>query len=199
MAKQLLKFLLSLALLPLFATNAEGQTHLVSKTEIVGDYDGNSYTLLTDLKGYTLIRTDENGSMIWSCPLKVFKIDSLDFISNQSRFIVAGITNYFKKTDRIKANPGDYDYWLIPISDLTDGFFCRPNPTLGNTNVVINIESKIEIFRLYNSDGKLIFTIQTPQNGQFDLDLNSYKSGAYFLEGLDNKGFSIQTIKIIKQ
>lgn len=199
MAKQLSKILLSLALLSLFATNVEGQTHLVSKTEIVGDFEGDNYTLLTDLKGYTFIRTDEDGRLVWSQPLKVFNSDSIDFVNNKDKFIVVGITSYNKKTDRIKGNPGDYEYWLVPTYEITNSFFCLPNPTLGKTTVIINIEFEIEIFRLYDQNGKLICSIQNVQNNQLDLDLGNYKSGVYFLEGANKDGFSVQTIKIIKQ
>lgn len=199
MAKRLSKILLSLALLPLFATKAEGQTHLVSQTEIVGDFDGNNYTLLTNLKGYTFIRTDEDGRLVWTQKLKTFNLDSVEFVSHQNRFIVAGITSYNKKTNRIKGDPGDYEYWLIPAYEITDGFFCLPNPTLGKTTVIVNIDSEIEIFRLYDINGRLIYSIPNIQDNQFDIDLGNYKSGVYFLESANKDGMSVQTIKIIKQ
>lgn len=199
MVKQLHNFLLSLALLTLFNSYAEGQSSQLSRTEIVGDFDGQSYTFQTELSDYVLIRTDYDGAMVWISPLRTFGADSIDMMTNQNKFIVAGLTNYNKREKRIKGNPWDYEYWLVPFDEISDGFICIPNPTKGRLTAIIEKNSKISSFRIYDNVGRVISVIQNIGEQQIEIDLSSFNPGSYLIEGLNDSGYMITTVKIIKQ
>lgn len=199
MAKKLSIKLLSLALLLLFQYQSKGQTYLVSKTEILGDFNGESYRFQTDLKGYMVIRTDEAGSMVWMSPMKTFGSDSSIFCQSENEFIVAGITKFNRRGSRIDGRPSDYEYWLVPFDEVSPGFFCMPNPTKGPLKIIIDSNSDIISFMIYDQMSRLLLRLERRDSNQIDLDLDSFSQGSYIVQGIDSKGNNVQTIKIIKQ
>lgn len=199
MAKPFLKNLASLAILLLFTFQGNCQTYLVSKTEILGDFDGENYTFQTDLEGYFLIRTDDNGSIAWMSPMKTFGSDSSYFCHNESRFIVAGVTGYNRKSNKIKGKPSDYEYWLVPFREVSPGFFCLPNPTKGLVKIIIDDNSDIRKFLVYDIMCRVVETMDAQGTNEIDLELGRYPEGTYLIQGMDSKGTNVQTIKIIKQ
>jgi hypothetical protein len=199
MTKRPLQLLLSLALLLLFGFQSKGQTYLVSQTEILGDYDGESYRFQTDLKGYMIVRTDEQGSLVWMSTMKTFGSDSSYFCQNESRFIVAGLTGFNKRNNRIKGRPSDYEYWLVPFDEVSPGFYCLPNPTKGPVKIVIDENSQIRKFFIYDVMCRVVETIETEGTDDIEIDLGKYSDGTLLIQGMDSKGTSVQTIKIIKK
>ena len=118
------KTILCLSLLLLFSVQANSQTYLVSKTEIVGIYDGTNYRMKTELEGeYILVRTDREGAIAWVSGFETFEpLDSTQSHFYDNSFIVAGVTEMNIRKDRIKGTPGDYDYWLVPYDQVSSGF-----------------------------------------------------------------------------
>lgn len=198
MNKRLQIKLLTLAFLLLFNFKTKGQTYLVSKTEIVGTYDGWSYLFQTDLKGFMLVRTDEQGALAWMSPMKTFDADSSSLYLNESRFIVAGTTSFNRKANKIKGTPSDYEYWLVPFDQVSPGFFCMPNPTYGQVKVIVDENSDLENLLIYDAAGKVVDMIQLQERTLIELEFDKYEQGLYLIEGKNSRGVSVQTIKIIK-
>ena len=194
------KTILCLSLLLLFSVQANSQTYLVSKTEIVGIYDGTNYRMKTELEGeYILVRTDREGAIAWVSGFETFEpLDSTQSHFYDNSFIVAGVTEMNIRKDRIKGTPGDYDYWLVPYDQVSSGFVCFPNPTNGNVKIIIDGKSNYQSFKLFDSHSRLIEQIGKTDSNTMEMDLSNLPDGVYFLCGMTVDGRLTKTAKIIK-
>lgn len=99
---------------------------------------------------YNLIRTDQNGNIIWSNPINK---DNNPFDMSQGTYIVCGFTEV--KNGKIIDNPCDYDYWIVSIiNDIEVSVY--PNPASKEINVTLNSYTNELDFYLLDVNLKLI-------------------------------------------
>jgi hypothetical protein len=111
----------------------------------------NEFSLRDDIDNqYNLIRTDQNGDIVWSSPINK---DNNPFDYSQGTYIVCGFTEV--ANGRIIDNPCDYDYWLVRIIE-TIQVSVYPNPAASELNIALNSYVSELDFRLLDVNLKLI-------------------------------------------
>jgi hypothetical protein len=154
-------------------------------TEMIG-LEIFGYRLTNDVNvNYNLIRTDEDGKVVWTKPVKSENNTQFDLSENQ--YIIYGFTEV--KNGKIINNPSDYDYWLV-LTDTTYDITVYPNPTTMNFYVLLsNYNDGISI-NVYDITRRLVFNSQITQYMNF-FSLQYISNGVYMYE-------IINTNKIIK-
>lgn len=144
------------------------------------------YRLRDEVNGsYNVIRTDEDGKVVWVKP--VITDNTAPFDLSEKQYIVYGFTEV--KNGKIINNPSDYDYWLV-LTDTTYDVTVYPNPTNRNFYVLLsNYNDGISI-NLYDITHRLVFNSQITQYINF-FTLSYISNGIYMYE-------IITTNKIIK-
>lgn len=171
---------LILIILLLLGNQCYSQSNEMVGTEIFG------YRLSDAVEGtYNVIRTDENGKVVWVRPVITDNLIPFDLTDNQ--YIVYGFTQV--KNGKIINNPSDYDYWLVK-TDTTYEVTIYPNPTTTTFYVSLsNYNDGISI-NLYDVTHRLVFNNQITQYLNF-FTLPQLSNGTYIYE-------IISTDKIIK-
>ena len=144
--------------------------------EIVGS-NVFGYRLSDAVEGtYNVIRTDENGKVVWVKP--VITDNTTPFDLSENEYIIYGFTQV--KNGKITNNPSDYDYWLVR-SDMEYDIAVYPNPTSSTFYVSLsNYKDGIGI-NLYDITHKLVFNNQINQYINF-FQLPHLSDGTYIYE-----------------
>ena len=125
---------------------------------------------------YNVVRTDEDGKVVWVKP--VIYDNTIPFDLNDNQYIIYGFTSI--KDGRITDKPSDYDYWLVR-SDLDYDVEVFPNPTSTVFYVSLsNYTDNINI-NLYDLTHKLVFTSRITKYINF-FQLPPLSNGTYFYE-----------------
>jgi hypothetical protein len=136
---------------------------------------------------YNVIRTDEDGKVVWVKP--VITDNNIPFDLSENQYIIYGFTEV--KNGKIINNPFDYDYWLV-VTDTTYDITVYPNPTDGVLQVRFNSTSSQAIdIRVMNMVGQqLIGDSMNNFSGAFQksYDLSSLPSGVYLFQIATEKG-----------
>jgi len=177
--KQIMKKILLFILL-LFGNQCYSQSNEMIGSEIFG------YRLSDAVNGnYNVIRTDEDGKVVWVKP--VITDNNIPFDLSENQYIIYGFTEV--KNGKIINNPSDYDYWLV-VTDTTYDITVYPNPTTMNFYVSLsNYNDGISI-NVYDITRRLVFNSQITQYINF-FSLPYISNGTYMYE-------IINTNKIIK-
>ena len=111
----------------------------------------NEFSIRDDINNqYNLIRTDQSGNIVWSSTINK---DNNPFDMSQGTYIVCGFTEV--KNGCIIDNPGDYDYWIVRISETID-VLIYPNPASSEVNITLNSYTNEMDFLLLDVNLKLI-------------------------------------------
>jgi hypothetical protein len=154
-------------------------------TEMVGS-EIFGYRLSDAVNGnYNVVRTDEDGKVVWVKP--VITDNNIPFDLSENQYIIYGFTEV--KNGKIINDPSEYDYWLV-ITDTTYDISVYPNPTSTTFYVALsNYNDGISI-NLYDIAHRLVFNNQITQYINF-FNLPYLSNGTYIYE-------IITTNKILK-
>lgn len=156
--------------------------------EIIGLNDGTNYNLNCELfDKYDIVRTDQNGNIIWKLS---FVGDNINFDDKQELYLILGFTN--DKNGKILSNPSDYDYWLLPKKTKYE-FSIYPNPNLGAFTIYTDYFSNTAQYEIYDSTNRLILNSKFI-NRYTNINLKDITQGIYFLRIYDNN----ETLKFEK-
>ena len=109
---------LALLILLLLGNQCYSQSNEIVGSNIFG------YRLSDAVEGtYNVIRTDENGKVVWVKP--VIQDNTIPFDLSDNQYIIYGFTKV--KNGKIIGKPSDYDYWLVR-SDMDYEVEVYPNP-----------------------------------------------------------------------
>lgn len=134
---------------------------------------------------HNVIRTDENGKVVWVKP--VITDNNIPFDLSENQYIIYGFTEV--KNGRITSDPSEYDYWLV-MTDTTYDVTVYPNPTSTTFYVALSNYNDGIIINLYDVTHRLVFNSQITQYINF-FNLPFLSNGTYMYE-------IITTNKIIK-
>jgi hypothetical protein len=179
------KLLLLLGLLVLFFGVAFAQSPETVST--------NDFSLRDDIDNqYNLIRTDQNGDIVWSKPINK---NNNPFDYSQGTYIVCGFTEV--TNGRIIDNPCDYDYWIVRISE-TIQVSVYPNPVASELNIALNSYVNELDFCLLDINLKLIESTKLT-NYITTIPLPQLANGIYMYEvTLNNKLIKTGKICVIQ-
>ena len=164
-----------LTILLLFITNlCYSQTNEVVGSNVFG------YRLGSTVEGtYNVIRTDEDGKVVWVKP--VINDNTIPFDLTDNQYIIYGFTNV--KNGKITSKASDYDYWLVR-SDLDCDVAIYPNPSPGTFYVSLSNYREGMGINLYDITHKLVFNSQINQYINF-FHLPNISNGTYIYEILN--------------
>jgi hypothetical protein len=169
-----LKVFLTLLLLSL-AVKAQYETNEVS----ISEYN------------YNLIRTDQDGNVVWIRPIEVNTANLSD-----NRFIIYGFGNI--KNGKLANKPSDYDYWLIK-NDTAYNATIYPNPTSSYVNVMMNNFANGLRFFLYDINGVLIISERLAQYNN-KIELPDLANGIYICKvTFNNEIIKIDKLCVLKK
>lgn len=152
-----MRFLLIIAFLISLNTGCYSQKREVAGSNLFGYRIGDYYS-----ETYNVVRTDENGEVIWVKPVIVDKSGTFDL--SESKYIIYGFTKV--KNGKITGKPEDYDYWLVR-SDTAYDVDVYPNPNTGNFYVALSNYKEGIVISLYDIQNKLVFTREITQYVNF--------------------------------
>ena len=162
---------LALLILSLITIQCYSQTNEIVGSEIFG------YRISDAIDGsYNVIRTDENGKVVWVKPMITDNTIPFDLTDNQ--YIVYGFTTI--KNGKIIGQPADYDYWLVR-SDLDFDVAVYPNPTTTTLYVSLSNYNEGIIINIYDVMHKLVYNNQITQYINF-FNLPHLSNGTYMYE-----------------
>ena len=125
---------------------------------------------------YNVIRTDEEGKVVWVKPMITDNTIPFDISDNQ--YIIYGFTQI--KNGRIIGQPSDYDYWLVR-SDLDYDVAVYPNPTTNTLYVSLSNYNEGISVNLYDITHKLVYNNQITQYINY-FNLPHLSNGTYIYE-----------------
>lgn len=164
-------------------------TSISYSQEVIGMSNGFDFNLnLKNLENYNIVRTDENGKVVWS--LSIFN-NNIPFDSSQENYVVFGFTEI--NNGKIKSNPADYDYWLVPRKEEIL-FNAYPNPSLGFFNIYTNFIDNESEFQIYDEMNRVIYFGKI-DDYTININLSNQSKGMYFIK-FYNKEKILKTEKI---
>ena len=171
---------LALLILSLITIQCYSQSNEIVGSEIFG------YRISDAIDGsYNIVRTDENGKVVWVKPMITDNTIPFDLSDNQ--YIIYGFTQI--ENGKITGQPADYDYWLVR-SDLDYDVEVYPNPNAGSFYVSLSNYNEGISINVYDITHRLIFNSQITQYMNA-FQLPNLSNGTYIYE-------IISTNKLIK-
>jgi len=171
---------LALFILLLLGNQCYSQSNEVVGSNIFG------YRMSDAVEGtYNVIRTDEDGKVVWVKPMITDNTIPFDLTDNQ--YIIYGFTQI--ENGKITGQPADYDYWLVR-SDLDYNANVYPNPNAGSFYVSLSNYNEGISINVYDITHRLIFNNQITQYMNA-FQLPNVSNGTYIYE-------IISTDKLIK-
>lgn len=150
----------------------------------------------TDKKDYWIINVDSENELKWEkCIGDYTGEDKARSVvhAGDNRYLVVGYTDSFE--GEVSGNHGDYDYWVIEISESTNSlnniknnieFSIYPNPT----KELINIEGEnIQEIEVIDLNGEIVLKSDIILDV---INLSTLSSGLYFIKVKNDKGMSIK-------
>ena len=128
---------------------------------------------------YNVIRTDEDGKVVWVKPM--ITDNTIPFDLSQNDYIIYGFTQV--NNGRIIGQPSDYDYWLVR-SDLDYDVAVYPNPTTNTLYVSLSNYNEGISVNLYDITHKLVYNNQITQYINY-FNLPHLSNGTYIYEIID--------------
>jgi hypothetical protein len=164
------------------------KTSISFSQEPLGLNDGlNYFTNFNQTKEYDIVRTDQDGNIIWKLSIND---NQQPFDSSQSFYIVFGYT--FEKNSKITSDPSEYDYWLVPKRKIKE-FSIYPNPNLGVFNILnLSSEDNVDI-EIYDSLNRLVLKNKLV-GFNTTIDLIKFSKGVYYIKIFNNE----ETLKFEK-
>lgn len=156
-------------------------TSISFSQEYISSNDGFNFVFNDqNLYNYNLVRTDQEGYVVWTFNL----IDqNTPFDTNEYNYIIVGSSNV--QNGKITYNPSDYDYWLIPREEKIK-FSTYPNPTRGIINICASFVDNKTRFEITDAVNRLIYSDRI-NNIITNLDLSEESKGIYFIRIFDNE------------
>jgi hypothetical protein len=171
---------LTLLILLLLGNQCYSQSNEAVGSNIFG------YRLSDAIEGtYNVIRTDEDGKVVWVKPM--ITDNTIPFDLSENQYIIYGFTQI--NNGKITSNPSDYDYWLVR-SDIGYDVIVYPNPTTTTFYVSLSNYSDGITIDIYDISHKLVFNSQITQYMNY-FNLPHLSNGTYIYE-------IVGTDKIIK-
>ncbi|MEZ4855826.1 MAG: T9SS type A sorting domain-containing protein [Gelidibacter sp.] len=188
--------------------NDEALTSLIQTNDgkyVLGGYSNSNISgdKTEDSKGdfdYWLVKIDETGNLIWQKTIGGNGSDGIYSIqqTDDNGFILGGLSNSSISGNKTENSNGGIDYWVLKLSpetlsindNFTKNITIYPNPTNDILNIIYEANIKYEII---NQLGEKVISSQEKV-----VDLNSLKSGIYYIKVTDEKDKLLITKKIIK-
>jgi len=162
---------LALLILLLLGNQCYSQSNEVVGSNIFG------YRISDAVEGtYNVIRTDEDGKVVWVKPMITDNTIPFDLTENQ--YIIYGFTQV--KNGKITNRASDYDYWLVR-SDLDYEVAVYPNPVMTTFYVSLSNYNEGIFINIYDITHKLVFNNQITQYTNH-FNLPHLSNGTYIYE-----------------
>jgi len=162
---------LVLLILLLLGNQCYSQSNEVVGSNIFG------YRISDAVEGtYNVIRTDEDGKVVWVKP--VITDNTIPFDLTENQYIIYGFTQV--KNGKITNRASDYDYWLVR-SDLDYEVAVYPNPVITTFYVSLSNYNEGIFINIYDITHKLVFNNQITQYTNH-FNLPHLSNGTYIYE-----------------
>jgi len=125
---------------------------------------------------YNVIRTDEDGKVVWVKPM--ITDNTIPFDLSQNDYIIYGFTQV--NNGKITGRVSDYDYWLVR-SDIGYEINVYPNPTKNTFYVSLSNYNDGIIINLYDISYRLVYNNQVTQYIN-NFQLPDLEDGTYIYE-----------------
>jgi len=137
---------------------------------------------------YNLIRTDQYGNIVWTHEVLT---NTTPIQYSDDFYIVCGYTTI--ANGKITANPSDYDYWLIPLTDTLSAYI-YPNPASSILNIILSNVNDNVLINIYDMQMRLVTTFNA-LNYINTITLPALSNAMYFVEArTNNKTINIQKL-----
>lgn len=161
----------------------------------------------TDVETYgnnfLTMRIDTEGTMKEHFILESKSNDILSrtTITREGNLVLGGTSS--GKTSKVKSKQiGRNDFWIVKLGEKNKAVTNEtvleafPNPTDGHTNIVFNHEYKSGEVRVFDLNGRLLFSEKIKYD-MIAVDLSSYSSGVYVINVVTD--VVNQSVKVIKK
>jgi len=166
---------LALFILLLLGNQCYSQSNEVAEPNIF------KYRISDAVEGtYNIIRTDEDGKVVWIKPM--ISNNTIPFDLSDNQYIIYGFTQI--KNGKITNTASDYDYWLVR-SDLDYEITVYPNPVSSVLYVSLSNYNEKTYINIYDVTHKLVFNNQITQYINY-FNLLHLSNGTYIYEIVDS-------------
>jgi hypothetical protein len=155
-------------------------------------------------KDFWIVRLNNSGPVLWQKCLGGTNVEEacMALLPDDESFIISGFSN--SVDGDITINNGDFDYWLLKLSNLsvlpefsfntTDLFSIYPNPsTSGKIQISFNGTISENIHAdIISIEGSVIFSTDFPSSSVGTVDISKLPKSMYFLRLTGNNITGIQ-------